>query len=63
MNSKVLVRICLIVITKQNSSPVFLRVQHVSHPTGGLTEAQITSPHSQGFFMMGSELLPGNLHM
>ena len=63
VNSKVLVSICLIVITKQNSSPVFLRVQHVSHPAAGLTEAQITWPHPQGFCIMGSELVPGNLHM
>lgn len=63
VNSKVLVSICLIVITKQNSSPVFLRVQHVSHPAAGLTEAQITWPRPQGFSIMGSELVPGNLHM
>lgn len=61
VNSKVLVSICLIVITKQNSSSVFLRVQQVSHPTGGLTEAQITWPHSQGFCIVGSELVPGNV--
>lgn len=61
VNSKVLVSICLIVITKQNSSSVFLRVQRVSHPTGGLTEAQITWPHSQGFCIVGSELVPGNV--
>lgn len=61
VNSKVLVSICLIVITKQNSSSVFFRVQQVSHPTGGLTEAQITWPHSQGFCIVGSELVPGNV--